>query len=432
MLVFSSCVEFLGDSMQELKIMDLFDVSVLQGIQDSFSALTGMASLIADDKGIPVTNGSNFSQLCMELTRKSELGCKRCEKCDKDGALNALKEGEASVYRCHMGLVDFAAPIMVEGNFIGSIIGGQVSTEPLEEEKIRFVARELGIDEDAYVEAARKIVVIDEYQIKKSAQYLGRLAEIISKIAYDNYVALANSKRLERAARAQTAFIIDMNADIKVAMKELLKNIKEALDSDDTEEIKKVMSDLLVDGPQWLSNVEQTVEYARMTDGEIELNELEYNTRDMFDGVFSVLHKSYKMQNIIVTGSVEDDVPEELLGDMGRIVQSITRLVAAPAKVIGEGAISIHVSCKEKGYASVLHIEVTTKELVLSQDEVSMIREIIDDHAMRKINSNFREDDGVGISVVAFWVKQMSGKMQVESNNECGTSFIIELPQLRV
>ena len=49
---------------EEMYITDLIDIDVLQKIQDSFSSMTGMASIISDNYGVAVTNGSNFCDFC--------------------------------------------------------------------------------------------------------------------------------------------------------------------------------------------------------------------------------------------------------------------------------------------------------------------------------------------------------------------------------
>ena len=42
----------------------LFDVKEIQEIQDSFAGATGVASIITDVKGRPITKPSNFCRLC--------------------------------------------------------------------------------------------------------------------------------------------------------------------------------------------------------------------------------------------------------------------------------------------------------------------------------------------------------------------------------
>ena len=80
----------------ELQLTDLIDKETLQKIQDGFSNMTGIAALTTDADGIPVTEGSNFSEFCMKYTRSTEKGCKSCIECDKWGAELAMKKGKAA------------------------------------------------------------------------------------------------------------------------------------------------------------------------------------------------------------------------------------------------------------------------------------------------------------------------------------------------
>ncbi len=175
--------------MADIKLTDLISVKTLQDIQDSFAALTGMAALTTDDNGTAVTRGSNFTEFCMDITRACPEGCRRCEKCDRDGGEKTRYTKRATTYECHAGLVDFAAPIMLGDRMIGSFIGGQVLTEAPDEEKFRRIARELGVGEDRYVNAVKKVKIVEKSQIDAAADFLFKIANLLSQSAYDSYLA---------------------------------------------------------------------------------------------------------------------------------------------------------------------------------------------------------------------------------------------------
>lgn len=146
---------------QELKLTDLISVEMLQLVQDTFSDMTGFAALTADVNGVAVTKGSNFTDFCTKYTRPTEKGRRLCEQCDKMGAHIAIDNNRSCAYKCHAGLMDFAAPIMAGDKMIGSFIGGQVLTAPPDIEKFRNIANELGIDPDEYAEAVKKVKIVD-------------------------------------------------------------------------------------------------------------------------------------------------------------------------------------------------------------------------------------------------------------------------------
>ena len=65
-------------------ITDILDINELQKIQDAFSDATGVASLITDPEGNPITRPSNFCRLCMDIIRKSEKGRINCLHSDSE------------------------------------------------------------------------------------------------------------------------------------------------------------------------------------------------------------------------------------------------------------------------------------------------------------------------------------------------------------
>lgn len=201
--------------MAQIKLTDLIDVAVLQEIQDGFAEVTGMAALTTDADGSPITQGSNFTDFCMKYTRQSAKGCERCEKCDRDGGEQTRRTGRAAAYVCHGGLMDFAAPIMVNGQFIGSFIGGQVLIEEPDEKKFRRIASDLGIDPDEYITALRKVNIVPKERVETAARFLHTIAKSISQIAYAKFEAQNNNDRLTSDAAATSEVIrqVESTAD---------------------------------------------------------------------------------------------------------------------------------------------------------------------------------------------------------------------------
>ncbi|ABD86741.1 sensor histidine kinase [Rhodopseudomonas palustris] len=109
----------------ELLLEDLISVDALQKVQDNFSAAVGIAMIMVDAAGAPVTKPSGFSAFC-QAVRTSADKRDQCFHCDDEGGRIAMAKGEPSIYRCHAGLVDFAAPIVVRGQYLGAILSGQV------------------------------------------------------------------------------------------------------------------------------------------------------------------------------------------------------------------------------------------------------------------------------------------------------------------
>lgn len=78
--------------MSNILIQDIVDIDFLQKFQDSFANSIGVASIIVDSNGNPVTKPSNFTDFCMKYTRGSDEDLKRCMNCDALGGKNLQKQ----------------------------------------------------------------------------------------------------------------------------------------------------------------------------------------------------------------------------------------------------------------------------------------------------------------------------------------------------
>ena len=169
---------------EEIKLSDVFDMDFLQAFQDSFARAAGMTAVTVDKDGKPVTRPTDWSEFCMKYTRGTAEGCRRCEQCDKNGGETAARTGKPAVYECHAGLMDFGAPIIVDGQQIGSMLGGQVLNAPPDEDKFRAYAKEIGVDPEKYVEAVRKIQIMPRERLEHAAQSLFLMASFFSQMGH--------------------------------------------------------------------------------------------------------------------------------------------------------------------------------------------------------------------------------------------------------
>ena len=199
-----------SDDLKDLKITDVIDLDFLQRFQDDFAKGVGLASVTVDINGTPVTNPSSYTRFCMDYTHGTECGDKRCAESHRQGGEEAARLGKPVVYECHAGLIDFAAPIIVEGRQIGTILGGQVLTELPDEAKYRRIAREIGVDEEGYVEAVQEVRKLTRESIEAAANVLFIVANSLSKSAYH-----------QRKLKALANVLNDGIAQISATMEEL-------------------------------------------------------------------------------------------------------------------------------------------------------------------------------------------------------------------
>jgi two-component system, LytTR family, sensor kinase len=172
----------------DLTLADIVNVKVLQEIQDKFSDATGLAAVIVDSAGQPVTTPSNFTRLC-DLIRSTPQGLSRCMGSDDCGGRMAASQLCPSVYRCHAGLIDLGAPISINQQHLGGFLAGQVILPEdggnIANEVLNGVA-DLNLDQVAILDMLAEIRVVPEERAKAAADLLYIMTNYIVEIAMAN------------------------------------------------------------------------------------------------------------------------------------------------------------------------------------------------------------------------------------------------------
>jgi Predicted sensor domain len=170
--------------LRSLELSDIIDVDILQQFQDDFANGFGLASVTVDLNGKPVTTPSRYTRFCKEYTHSTECGDKRCAESHRKGGEEAVRTGKPVVYECHAGLIDFAAPIFIEGHQVGTILGGQVLTSIPDESVYRNFAKEIGVDEAGYVAALQEVPQLPKKIIEIAAKFLSIIINHTIKSSY--------------------------------------------------------------------------------------------------------------------------------------------------------------------------------------------------------------------------------------------------------
>ena len=251
----------------EPRIEDFVDIALLQRLQDSFAEAMGVAAVTVDREGKPVTTVSNFCRVCL-MIRETDKGLARCQRCDAEGGRIALKRQAPFAYKCAGGLLDAAAPIIIDGQYLGCILCGQVIPVDAEEEfRQDIIARNvvLGLDPVELEKEVRAIPPLPRDRFQAAVEMLSLTANhIIEKGAANVAQARLLKESQERAAlqaALQEAQLIALKAQINPHFLfnslTLLSYTSLVGDSARTEEIVHNLSDLL---RYSLRNVSSSVE----------------------------------------------------------------------------------------------------------------------------------------------------------------------------
>ncbi|WP_414151844.1 PocR ligand-binding domain-containing protein [Acetobacterium carbinolicum] len=159
---------------------------------DAFTTTTGLMANIVDGEGVSIFPRKGIKKCCKfcRIIYSLEGGKNRCQAAYKRAGKQAALFGEPYIFRCPSGLIEWAAPIVLGGEHVGTIICGQVLMWEPEEFfwiELRKMNQTLTDDFEELFEAVGELAIVTGNQVQASAYLLYVVANYIMKAGWENF-----------------------------------------------------------------------------------------------------------------------------------------------------------------------------------------------------------------------------------------------------
>lgn len=413
--------------MEKINLKQYISEERLQAIQDSFTDIVGMGTILSDAEGSSLTQAANMCDFC-KFTRVSRIGAERCRKCDSEGSTRAFAEGKAVAYTCHAGLTDFVAPIIINDQRVGCFTGGQVRVGELDEEKVRQTAKDIGVNPDMYLMLAKKAPQISEGDLQKAVNFIDSVTASISDMAYKQYQLEQAKVEVEYAAKLKADFLANMSHEIRTPMNGVIGMAELALREDLPAQARDYINQIKVSGKSLLTIINDILDFSKIESGKMDLIIDEYEPLSIVNDVANVVLTRIGEKPIELMVDVDGSLPAKLLGDSVRIKQVLLNLVNNAVKFTNAG-----------------RVEIVLSHTRVSEDEIDLKVSILDtgvgikEEDIKKLFQSFQQVDskrnravegtGLGLAICKQLVTLMNGEISVESVYGEGSTFSFYIPQ---
>lgn len=302
-----------SEELKHVRFEDLFNLNDIQRVQDDFSAATGVASIITNVDGSPITRPSNFCRLCIDVIRKTAIGYVNC--CKSDAVLGKLCPDGPRVQPCLSGgLWDAGAGIAVGGRHVANWLIGQVRDETQTEEKMREYAREIGADEESLIAAFNEVPAMSREKFDKIATALYSFAAQLSTLAYQNFQQKQYINERQRLETELKRYANSLEAMVEQRTQELFAS---------NQELTAVNEELTALNEQMYAMNEALQDSNRSL-------EIEIKTRQQKENEILIREKQYRATTGLLTIPGEDF--DALLKS---ILHDAIQLIGAPGGSVG-------------------------------------------------------------------------------------------------
>lgn len=407
-----------------LSISDVFDMEVLQKIQDAFSAATGVAAIIVDYKGNPVLEYSNFTDFCTNIRKIPEC-YEHCMRSDADGGIESVRTGKPAIYVCHGGLVDMAVPIMAKGNYIGAILAGQVQIP--KEEMAKLPMGSPGKLTNLY-----------------GRQDLARMRSQVTMTTLERVQAAADLLFTIANYLVERQLIVVMQRELNEANMELMEEINRRSDMESALQRANLKALQAQINPHFFFNVLNTIGRLAMIEGANQTQDMVYRFSDLLrytmrrdENDFVTLQEEiHHVRNYLHIQKVRQG--DRLTYDFD--ISKELKTVLCPFMSIQpfvENAIKYAVEARENGaHISVsAHLSGNDVEIHVIDNGVGIASERIDELLDEERHIESKKGMGIGIRNTNKRLKYYYGPdygVTFNKNITSGTDVIITIPQKRM
>ncbi|MFJ5453088.1 two-component sensor histidine kinase BarA [Pectobacterium jejuense] len=248
------------------------------------------------------------------------------------------------------------------------------------------------------------------------------LRETLEQMEIQNVELDLAKKRAQEAARIKSEFLANMSHELRTPLNGVIGFTRQTLKTP----LNTTQTDYLLTIERSANNllniINDVLDFSKLEAGKLVLEDIPFSLHNTLDDVVMLLAHTAHEKGLELTLSIQNDVPEQFVGDPLRIQQIITNLLGNAIKFTEQGNIDIRVE-KRRQESHQVQLEVQIRDTGIGIAELQQSQLF---QAFRQADTSISRrhgGTGLGLVITQRLVKEMGGDISFQSQLNKGSTF---------
>jgi signal transduction histidine kinase/CheY-like chemotaxis protein len=231
----------------------------------------------------------------------------------------------------------------------------------------------------------------------------------------------AARQRAETADRAKSEFVAAMSHEIRTPLNGVLGYADLLMSSGLSTEQRDYLEVIRNSGDHLLSILNDILDFSKITTGNMTMRRQEYSPVECADDVIDMMTTAAEDQGLELHLEVRGEIPEQVMGDPGRLRQVLYNLTGNGIKFTGEGFVRVAMSAQDQGDVWRLDFSVSDTGIGIPMEKRKRL--FAPFSQLDSSNARAYEGAGLGLAICSRLVEKMDGEIDFESKPGVGSDF---------